>query len=125
MCFDYDSYAEFYQGRICRSRRSRRCHATRRTIEPGELYYRDSGRLEGEWFNGQYSAVVYCQRYLIHLHELLEGCEWSESWIAFEEIREYLHDTQQEWIDASDAARLMEWFYTTQQERKKKAVVHG
>lgn len=93
MCFYYDDYAELWNERICKARKTHRCDCCRQLIASGERYRNCTGMFEGAFF-----TTKECRRCLFDIarivaHELDEGCGWQEAWPATDDVWEYLMDS--------------------------------
>lgn len=93
MCFDYGEYYDFYKEYVRKSRKLHLCSACGSRIECGDLYVDSSGGLNGSLMIAKLCGACEHTIYRIHLHEIKEGCSWSESWCGPEELMEYCSDS--------------------------------
>lgn len=98
MCFDSDDgpHVFAYEECVRIARKRHRCNVyCGHIIQCGELYVNTSGISEDGPFNDHYCGRCSLARQRIHEHELSVGCKWYQSWIAMEDIHEYLQETNQ------------------------------
>lgn len=93
MCFEYDSFCSVYNENVRKARKPHKCVSCKNGIRSSELYTDISGCCEGDWFAYKVCGACELDRYRIHLDELGEGCHWSDSWCAPEELQTHRHHT--------------------------------
>lgn len=128
MCFTYDDYAEFFSEAFVKVRKEQRCAACPTKIQRGELAKACSGKYEGSMFYYHVCGACELTTYRIHLHEIEEGCHWSESWICPEDLRQYCQDAEFELSSPEDGQRFCVWRREAdklRKERKRANLLHG
>lgn len=95
MCFYYDDgYAEFHNAKFVKTRKVHKCHCCAKSIEVGATCEYTVGKFDGEFY--AFYVCEGCKRRQISIvaYEIREGCDWNESWPAYEDVYPYLaeHD---------------------------------
>ena len=95
MCFDYDGSPDIFDEREVKCRKPHKCRGCKRRIERGEKALYISSLFDHSWDN--YYLCTTCRRIqlAIVVHELEEGCGWSEAWIHPDDMRNYLADLEE------------------------------
>lgn len=94
MCFDYDETCEVYSEAVRAARKKHRCAGCGSPILPKQLYLNTKGIFDGHAFSGHYCGVCEAMRQRIHEHEIAEGCPQWSSWIAPEDIAEWVENEE-------------------------------
>lgn len=116
MCFDYDDEpADAYTACTRKARTLHVCGGCYKPISPGMYYTAFSGIFDGSPFSGATCGSCELTRFCIHLHELIEGCGWHESWIKPSDINEYCRDSEFERSSQEDG----QWHLKRNWEREK------
>ncbi len=120
MCFTYDEYCEVWNETFRRSRQTHGCDSCfKKTIIVGRVYCHISGINDGNPFTLRICARCLYQREKIHEHEIAEGCRDHESWIAVQEVGDYMLESGMAWADESEAVAFCEAAYGQQNEERK------
>lgn len=128
MCFDNDDYvADFGRDELRQARKPHQCEACRKVIAVGQLCRYSVVRFEGD-----FSALYMCgacvlTEYRIHLHEMQEGCGWSESWCPMDELASHCRDTGLEFASPQEGQKFLAWRRESHRLRKanRKLVLAG
>ncbi len=94
MCFYYDDYPEFYNVKTVKTRKVHTCHCCMKPIDVGTKCEYAAGKFDGCFY--AFYVCDGCKRKQISIvaQEIRDGCNWNESWCAYEDIHDYLaeHD---------------------------------
>lgn len=93
MCFDYDGTVEFWHEETRKARKPHRCDACRETIAKGDQYTYQSGKYDGEFFDDHMCRRCCYDTARVVIHELEEGCYWSEAWPTVDHLLDYLEES--------------------------------
>lgn len=94
MCFTYDVTCDVYSEQIRVARKRHVCDGCQTPIPPGDRYVNGKGVADGHGFSLHHCGICEVMRQRIHEHEIAEGCHWNESWIAPEDIAEWVSDEE-------------------------------
>ncbi len=92
MCFVNDDPAAVWDTQVRRARKTHRCGDCPEPILPGQTYVYFSWCYDGGWDHAKMCLRCDYDRRRVFIHELLEGCRWSERFPNIGELTEALSD---------------------------------